>query len=221
MSFGINLKKIRQDNNLTQEELAKKINTSRSNIANYENDKNMPSVDILEKLSKELHCSIDYLIGLTSYKNPKKDLEKKLYELDLTEKEFDTVINLLTNDNKINFLFEFQKNKDPQIKKITLAYKTCLSICWDYSIEALSDISNYEHIKTIHDSPKMKKALDVINSLDKRNIIHNYNSQQIDDVFNEAMIGMSKKDYENLTETQKKQIRDFALFVKNQNEEKK
>lgn len=43
----------------------------------------------------------------------------------------------------------------------------------------------------------------------------------IDDVLNEAMIGMSKKDYEKLTETQKKQIRDFALFVKNQNEEKK
>lgn len=39
----------------------------------------------------------------------------------------------------------------------------------------------------------------------------------IDDVLNEAMIGMSKKDYEKLTETQKKQIRDFALFVKNQN----
>lgn len=45
--------------------------------------------------------------------------------------------------------------------------------------------------------------------------------KQIDDVLNEAMIGMSKEDYEALTETQKKQIRDFALFVKNQNEEKK
>lgn len=42
--------------------------------------------------------------------------------------------------------------------------------------------------------------------------------EQIDDVLNEAMIGMSKKDYEQLTETQKKQIRDFAIFVKNQNE---
>lgn len=40
--------------------------------------------------------------------------------------------------------------------------------------------------------------------------------QQIDDVSNEAMIGMSKADYEKLTETQKKQIRDFAIFVKNQ-----
>lgn len=40
--------------------------------------------------------------------------------------------------------------------------------------------------------------------------------QQIDDVLNKAMIGMSKADYEKLTETQKKQIRDFAIFVKNQ-----
>lgn len=66
MSFGNILKKIRQENNLTQEELAKKINTSRSNIANYENDKNMPSIDILEKLSKIFGCSIDYLLGKTT-----------------------------------------------------------------------------------------------------------------------------------------------------------
>lgn len=73
MSFGTNLKKIRQDNNLTQEELAKKINTSRSNIANYENDKNMPSIDVLEKLSKVFNCSIDYLLGKSNVRNYDKD----------------------------------------------------------------------------------------------------------------------------------------------------
>lgn len=41
---------------------------------------------------------------------------------------------------------------------------------------------------------------------------------QIDDILNEAMIGMSKEDYEKLTETQKKQIRDFAIYIKNQAE---
>lgn len=75
MSFGNNLKKIRQDNNLTQEELAKKINTSRSNIANYENDKNMPSVDVLEKLSKALNCSTDFLLG----KFQEKEINKIKY----------------------------------------------------------------------------------------------------------------------------------------------
>lgn len=63
MSFGNNLKKIRQEHDLTQEELAKRINTSRSNIANYENDKNMPSIEILNKLSEILNCTTDYLLG--------------------------------------------------------------------------------------------------------------------------------------------------------------
>lgn len=73
MSFGSILKKLRQDKNLTQDELAKKIDTSRSNIANYENDKNMPSVDILEKLAKIFDCSTDFLLGKSNIKNPEKN----------------------------------------------------------------------------------------------------------------------------------------------------
>lgn len=78
MSFGTILKKLRQDNNLTQDELAKKIDTSRSNIANYENDKNMPSVDILEKLSKLFDCTTDYLLGKSDIRNPEKAQEDPL-----------------------------------------------------------------------------------------------------------------------------------------------
>ena len=74
MSFGNILKKIRQENGLTQEELAKKINTARSNIANYENDKNMPSVDILEKLSEIFNVSTDFLLGKTDKRNNDTDL---------------------------------------------------------------------------------------------------------------------------------------------------
>lgn len=84
MSFGTSLKKIRQDNNLTQEELAKKINTSRSNIANYENDKNMPSIDILEKLSEIFNCSIDYLLGKSDARMP--DLKDKLFLIPIVGK---------------------------------------------------------------------------------------------------------------------------------------
>ena len=72
MTFGNILKKLRQDNNLTQDELAKKIDTSRSNIANYENGKNMPSVDILEKLAKLFDCTTDYLLGKSDIRNPEK-----------------------------------------------------------------------------------------------------------------------------------------------------
>ncbi len=63
MSFGEILKKLRQEKNLTQEELAVKINSSRSNIANYENNNNMPSVEILDRLSEIFDVSVDYLLG--------------------------------------------------------------------------------------------------------------------------------------------------------------
>ena len=82
MSFGNNLKKIRQENEMTQEELAKKINTSRSNIANYENDKNMPSIETLNNLSEVLNCSTDYLLGKSDTRNNTSNIDesdKKFY----------------------------------------------------------------------------------------------------------------------------------------------
>ena len=82
MSFGNNLKKIRQEHEMTQEELAKKINTSRSNIANYENDKNMPSIETLNNLSEVLNCSTDYLLGKSDTRNNTSNIDesdKKFY----------------------------------------------------------------------------------------------------------------------------------------------
>lgn len=88
MSFGNNLKKIRQDCNLTQEELAKKIDTSRSNIANYENNKNMPSIDVLSKLSEILDCSIDYLLGKSDERNPKESDPLGLAKIGFNMKDY-------------------------------------------------------------------------------------------------------------------------------------
>lgn len=73
MTFGNILKKFRQENNMTQDELAKKIDTSRSNIANYENGKNMPSIDILEKIASLFNCTTDYLLGKTDIRNIEED----------------------------------------------------------------------------------------------------------------------------------------------------
>lgn len=113
MDFSKRLKKLRTEKDISQEDLARLLNISRTSVTNYELGRNEASAQILNKLSEIFHCSIDYLLGKTDIRN---------------------------------------------------------------------------------------------------------SGEQIDDVLNEAMIGMSKKDYEKLTETQKKQIRDFAIFVKNQNE---
>lgn len=54
---------------LTQEQLAKKLNTSRSNVANWENGQNMPSVDLLLKCSSVFDCDVMYLAGYQENRN--------------------------------------------------------------------------------------------------------------------------------------------------------
>ena len=80
--ISVHLKELRERKGLTQDELARRINTSRSNIANYENNKNLPSVEILKRLANELGCSVDYLLEET--KNRIKQLRQ---EFNFTQQE--------------------------------------------------------------------------------------------------------------------------------------
>lgn len=82
MSFGTNLRRIRLERGYTQEELAKKVQTSRSNIANYEVDKNKPSVEILNKLSEALGVTSDVLLGKS------ESLEDSMLKIGLDMKKY-------------------------------------------------------------------------------------------------------------------------------------
>jgi transcriptional regulator with XRE-family HTH domain len=50
---------------LNQEELAAMLNITQSQISRYERGDNDPTADILIALSRVLHTSSDYLLGLT------------------------------------------------------------------------------------------------------------------------------------------------------------
>ena len=60
-AFVSNLKKYRQFNELTQEELAKKVNVRRETIARLENVKYNPSLELAVRISKELNTPIEKL----------------------------------------------------------------------------------------------------------------------------------------------------------------
>ena len=192
MSFGSNLKKIRQDNNLTQEELAKKIKTSRSNIANYENDKNMPSIDILVKLASVFHSSVDYLIGTKTIENKKEELEKRLYHYNLTEEEYNSAICCFMNGAKKYEDLEFAIQYSPSTndEKLEKERQVLLEIS-EFVSSFIPDnfINNLnEQISMIKDSKErslafenfyteldryLEKAKEFLFSLDKSKIIHN------------------------------------------------
>lgn len=66
--LGNNLKTMRKKTGLSQEELAKKLDLSRSTYNSYEQDICEPPLDVLCKLADVFNVSIDELIGHTQKK---------------------------------------------------------------------------------------------------------------------------------------------------------
>ncbi len=64
MTFGGRLKALRIEHNLTQSELAKKINLSKANVSKYEADLVEPNLDTLAMISVLFDVSINYLLGV-------------------------------------------------------------------------------------------------------------------------------------------------------------
>lgn len=78
----MNIRKLRKEKNLTQEELAEIVNVTKATINSYELGRTEPNIDILIKLADYYNVTLDYLVGrenenlLTKYFNEKKQLLK-------------------------------------------------------------------------------------------------------------------------------------------------
>ena len=57
-----NIKRFRQAQSMTQEELAQKLSVTRQAVSNWENGKTEPDVDMLGKIAKVLSVSVEELI---------------------------------------------------------------------------------------------------------------------------------------------------------------
>ena len=72
------IKQLREENNITQLQLAKKLDKTQQTISLYENGTNEPDLDGYIILSKLFHCSIEYIAGKSDIRNPEKINEDKL-----------------------------------------------------------------------------------------------------------------------------------------------
>jgi transcriptional regulator with XRE-family HTH domain len=61
---------LRKESELTQEELSKKLNISRSAYTHYENGTYEPSIQMLELLANFYDVSTDFLLGRTFVRKP-------------------------------------------------------------------------------------------------------------------------------------------------------
>ena len=62
--FGCRLRELRLNKKLTQTQVARRLNPSKTTISGYENNIKTPSLDVLTQLSILYGVSSDYILGL-------------------------------------------------------------------------------------------------------------------------------------------------------------
>lgn len=73
------IRELRKKNNMTQLQLAKKLNVSPSTIGMYEQGRREPDTIMLSKLCNELNTSINYLLGFDNV-NSKREVDDVIDE---------------------------------------------------------------------------------------------------------------------------------------------
>lgn len=70
MEFNIRFKALRQDHDLTQDELSKALHIDRKTLSNYETGYRTPNIYLVVKIADYFNVSIDYLLGRTNIPTP-------------------------------------------------------------------------------------------------------------------------------------------------------
>ena len=77
MDFGAQIKDLRKERNLTQEQFAQKLNITRQAVSNWENNRNLPDIQMLIEVSAVFNISLEQLIlGGTKMNNMTEKLIK-------------------------------------------------------------------------------------------------------------------------------------------------
>ena len=79
MIIGRFIEKLRKEKNLTQRELADKLNVTDRAISNWENGRRLPDISLMKELCNIFNISIDELIY--GKKNKEENLEESVIEL--------------------------------------------------------------------------------------------------------------------------------------------
>jgi ribosome-binding protein aMBF1 (putative translation factor) len=106
MSFGERLMQARKKKGISQEDLAKMLNTKGPVIGRYERDEMRPSIDAATNMAQLLEVSLDWLVGITNVELDSNSL-KRIQDIDK--------LNLKDKELVFEFLDSFISNR--KIKK--------------------------------------------------------------------------------------------------------
>lgn len=110
-SIGQKISYLRKKQNMTQMELADRLNISFQAVSNWERGDSMPDISKLPELAKILEVSIDELLGHTSElleKSTEGEVKEYLQENEVTTEELEEVASMLKPD-QVDEIFKHTK----------------------------------------------------------------------------------------------------------------
>ncbi|GMB09341.1 helix-turn-helix domain-containing protein [Thermolongibacillus altinsuensis] len=99
--LGDRLKWLRKERNWTQEQLAQKLNVSRSQISKWENGDQLPDIKSIEEISNLFNVSIDFLLGRNHVTKEILHEIQRTYGTDDIDEELLEVIRYLKQNPKL------------------------------------------------------------------------------------------------------------------------
>ncbi len=142
MMYFTNLKLLRNENDLTQENIAKYLNVKRSTYSNWESNLVMIPIEMADKLSIFYKVKLSYIIGCDNnykvYDNIKAmnygNLIKNLHELKIINNNTFEEIGAFLNCNKSTCQRYFNNSVKIPIDKLVI-----LSEVYEFDIDVMSD----------------------------------------------------------------------------------
>lgn len=144
MCLGNRLKKLRDENNFSQKDVANRLNISNATLSQYESAVRQPSYDILKKLADIYDVSIDYLLGCTNIRNFKDNNNLSVEEL-----------SLIDDYKKLNSTGK--KEAEKRVKELTL-------IPFYVEEKVVSLAAHNDHL---YDPDEKEKILEDFNDMDE------------------------------------------------------
>ena len=163
--IGSLIKKIRKENNLTQQDFAKKYGVTYQAVSKWENGKNIPDIALLKEICSDYNIDINELLD-NNYKVKKKNIPL-LILIGILVITFITIFLLITNKNESFHFKTLSSSCNNFTIKGTLAYNNNQSSIYISNIDYCGgdDKIKYKKIECI----LYEKEKDNVTKLIKKN----------------------------------------------------
>ena len=134
-NIGSRLRQLRDDHNLSQEELAQKMNVSQKTISSWEKDRTYPKVKELHRLCDIYGCTYAHLTGTVQYDSNDitlDDIMLKLATLDVST--LGKIYNHITTLIQTKEEYERMMKEKAEMEKKLMEYEKKLKTIESYGI---------------------------------------------------------------------------------------